>query len=590
MPTAVGAPLVLTRSAPGMPPETSEDPARTSPPPQSSPARSGAGIAPSSLRGGKTNSGCAAPNSPDHHAEEDFISPPEFEDTGANNMGTGTEDAGRSKTLVPPVPKIKKKKKKTASSPSKPLPETSAPAVPSPAKETPAPPPAKDAPAPPPVKDAPAPPPAPPAGTTASAAPPIPPAGTIITTQQLTAAVTAATAPPSGSQGQSLVLHTSRASVSAGEKASAQLGRIVQVTCGEVDLGGLQEYVDKWNRADLSPTTCGLGKDKLPVVDNSGPRSTTQHLSRLKRAVKEFDTAWHDASANVVGTLATRKELFEGLLWEYRDLSAAFTALEQAHSQCPAALPKASLEELRGQISALKAEKEKLALEHSNALEAHQTNFGELKQKLIQGEVEHAEKELADATGKLKEELEAKAKALKEAEDRNATLLADQAEFDRLVAQADNQALKLFSDSQPLAHKRVMELRAEQGVADPEAAWSAYDHLVALSARITHMKVHMRADAPTNTDPAKAAKHRDRAYRIAHFFSTSTFIPPPADITDEISEDEEEEDAEEDEDDAEEIPEEGAVPPEEAPVAPETVPEPAAVPGQDSSSPMYHSP
>jgi hypothetical protein len=164
-----------------------------------------------------------------------------------------------------------------------------------------------------------------------------------------------------------------------------------------------------------------------------------------------------------------------------------------------------------------------------------------------------------------------------------------------------------------------MDLRAEQGVADPEAAWSAYDHLVALSARITHMKVldrhlgdvpeaalglfkfvwpgeaapedltklalrlkdsgqrfsewkrssactgadaalrvacswyddldlnalhSMRADAPTNTDPAKAAKRRDNAYRSAHFVSTSIFIPPPADIADEISEDEEEEDAE----------------------------------------------
>jgi hypothetical protein len=29
------------------------------------------------------------------------------------------------------------------------------------------------------------------------------------------------------------------------------------------------------------------------------------------------------------------------------------------------------------------AEKEKLALEHINALEAHRTNFGELKEKLI---------------------------------------------------------------------------------------------------------------------------------------------------------------------------------------------------------------
>ncbi|KAK1649645.1 hypothetical protein QYE76_067450 [Lolium multiflorum] len=647
------SPLKLTRSAPGMPPEASEDPARTSPPPQPSPVRSRAGKAPSSLRGGKTNSGCAAPKSPDNHAEDDFTSPPEYQDTGASNMGAGSADAGRSEPLVPPVPKTRKNKK-TAASPSKAMPDTSAPAASSQAKETPAPPPAKYAPTPPPVKDAPAPPPAPLVSTTASAAPAAHPAGTIITAHQLTAAVTAATAPPSVSQGQSLVLHAGRTAVSAGEKALAQLGRIVQVTRGEVDLGGLQEYVDKWNRADLPPATCGLGKDKLPFVDNFGPRSTARHLSRFKRAVKEFDTAWHDASANVVGTLTARKELFEGLLWEYRDLSAAFTALEQAHSQCSAALPEASLEELTGQISALKGE-----MQHAEALKKAEA-AGEAKVKEVR-------RELTEATGKLQKELEAKAQALMEAEDRNAALLADQAEFDRLVAQADNQVLRLFPDSQPLAHKRVMELRAEQGVADSEAVWNAYDHLVALSARITHMKVvdrhlgnvpeaalrvfkfpwpreaapedltklslrlkdagqrfsewkrssarvgtdaalcvacswyddldlnalhSMRADAPTNIDLFKAAKRRDRAYRIAHFVSTSTFIPPPADIANEISEDEEEEDAEEDE--GEEIPEEGGVvPPEQAPEAPEApdaAPEPPVAPDHDSSSPMYDSP
>jgi hypothetical protein len=93
------------------------------------------------------------------------------------------------------------------------------------------------------------------------------------------------------------VLHAGRAAVVAVEKASAQLGRIVELTRGEADLGSLREYVEKWNRADLSAATRGIGKDKLPVVDNSGPRSTVQHFSRLKRAMKEFDTAWHDPNA-----------------------------------------------------------------------------------------------------------------------------------------------------------------------------------------------------------------------------------------------------------------------------------------------------
>jgi hypothetical protein len=51
--------------------------------------------------------------------------------------------------------------------------------------------------------------------------------------------------------------------------------------------------------------TRGLGKDKLPVVDDSGPRSTTQHFSRLRRAMREFDNVWHDANANVVVSIFT---------------------------------------------------------------------------------------------------------------------------------------------------------------------------------------------------------------------------------------------------------------------------------------------
>jgi hypothetical protein len=69
----------------------------------------------------------------------------------------------------------------------------------------------------------------------------------------------------------------------------------------------------------------------------------------------------------------------------------------------------------------------------------------------------------------------------------------------------------------------------------------------------------MRGDAPTDTDPVLTAKRRDRAYRITHYAPTSTFIPAPADLEDELSEDEPE-DAEDGEDEkAEEvIPEETA--------------------------------
>jgi hypothetical protein len=94
--------------------------------------------------------------------------------------------------------------------------------------------------------------------------------------------------------------HTGRVAREAGEKVSAQPGRITELNRGEVNLGPLLENAEKWNQAELSPATRGPGKDKLPVVVTSGSRSTAQHLSRLTRVAKEFDTTWHGASGNVV--------------------------------------------------------------------------------------------------------------------------------------------------------------------------------------------------------------------------------------------------------------------------------------------------
>ncbi|KAK1620861.1 hypothetical protein QYE76_026378 [Lolium multiflorum] len=541
MPVASGPALKISKSATGMRPEGSEDAARASPLPQPSPV------------------------------------PSEAEDTGASNIGAGSEDTGRAEPLVPPVPK----KKKATASPSKTAPEPSAPATSSPAKETP------EASAP--TKDAPSPPPAAPAGK---------PVAAKVTAQHLAAVVTAATAPSSGSQ--SLVLHTGRAAVAASEKASAQLGRITELNRGEVGLGPLQEYAEKWNRADLSPATHGLGKDKLPVVDPSGLRSTAQHLSRLKHAVKEFDTAWHDASGNVV---------------------------------------------------------DQLVLEHRKALDAQEKISSELKDKLTQAELRHAQelkdaqaaaetkldetlKEFTDASAVLRAELEEETRARKEAQDRIATLTTDQAEYDRLVMQADALALKLFPDSQPLAQKRVTERRVEQALSNPDAPWDPYDHLVALAARISHMRAvdrhlvelperameifkvlwhgeavpanltllsdrlkdacrrirewkcsaahagadaalriacswyedldldafhSLRGDAPTDKDPVLTAKRQDRAYRIAEFTHMRTFIPPPPGVRDEISDDEEEDVEDEEDEEAAEgdaPPEQGDAPPE----------------------------
>nr|XP_051221141.1 uncharacterized protein LOC127339314 [Lolium perenne] len=452
MPIASGPALSLTRSAPGMPSEAPADATRTSPPPQSSPAPSGAGKSSASPLGGTTSSGRAAPETSHHRAEEDFFSPPNTEDTGAINIGAGNKEAERAEPPVPPSPK--KKKKKAAASPAKTVPETSAPASSPPAKEAPK---------------------APPPAT--STGKPAPPGGAPLTAQQLPAVVTAATAPLSGSQ--SLVLHADRAAVIAGEKASAQLGRITELTRGEVNLGLLQAYAEKWNLADLSLATRGLSKEKLPVADPSGPRSSAQHLSRLKHAVKEFDLAWHDVSGNVVGTLDSRKQLFEELMWEHRFLS-------EAHSKCQAALPEAASEDLSAQLSVLKAEQERLALEHRKALDAQEKISSELKDKLVQAKLRHARelkeaqaaaetkldeslKDFTDSSAQLRKELEEETRLRKEAQARNATLTTDQAEYDRLVIQADKLALNLFPESQSHAYAKVTERRDEQALSNPDA-------------------------------------------------------------------------------------------------------------------------
>jgi hypothetical protein len=83
----------------------------------------------------------------------------------------------------------------------------------------------------------------------------------------------------------------------------------------------------------------------------------------------------------------------------------------------------------------------------------------------------------------------------------------------------------------------------------------------------------LRGDSPWEKDQVRVAKRQDCAYHIAEFAHMPTFIPPPPDVKDAISDDEEIVEDEEDED-AEEgaaNPEEGDAPPE-APAADEQPP------------------
>ncbi|KAM0869227.1 hypothetical protein ACQ4PT_040822 [Festuca glaucescens] len=599
MPVASGPALKTARSATGMRPEISEDAARASSPSRPSPVPSGTGNPSASPLGGTTSAGRAAPEPADHRAEEDIVSPPEAQDIGTSNTGAGTEDAGKAEPLVPPFPK----KKIPTSFPSKTVQDSSTPASFVPAKD---------------LSEA-------PARSRATSTPP--PAAS---TGERAAVVTAASVPSSDSR--SSVLHAGRAAIVAGGTASAQVGRITELTRGGADLGHLLDYAEKWNRADLSPATRGLGKDKLPIVDPSGPRSTAQHLSQLKRAVQEFDTVWHDANGNVVSTLDTRKQLFEELLWEHRELS-------EAHSKCQA-LPAASVEALTAQEKISAELKEKLVqIELRHALELKDA------QAAAEAKLDESLKQYTDYNAVLRAELEEETVTRKAAQDRIATLTADQAEYDRLVVQTDALAFRLFPDSQAHAGKKVAERRAEQTMRNPDLPWDAYDHLVALSARIQHMRAvdrhlvdlsdrameifkvlwpgeavpanvtlisdrlkdacrrirewkcsaaragadaalrvacswyedldldafhSLRGGTPTDMDPILTAKRQDRAYRIAQSVRTSTFIPPPADIEDEVSDDEEEGDSGAEDQGAEE----GDAPPEQAPEASDANPQP----------------
>ncbi|KAK1695330.1 hypothetical protein QYE76_012027 [Lolium multiflorum] len=329
---------------------------------------------------------------------------------------------GRAEPLVPPVPE-KKKRKKTSS---KAAPETSVPATstPTPPPETSVP--ATSTPTPPPTQGPPA------------TAPKPPPASLKITDFLKPGASRGKAADGSASSGsQPLVLHVGPAAAVVQHKPSGLLGRIVELKREGKDLGHLLPYAQKWNDADISAATRGLGKDRLPAPDPAGPRSTEEHFTRLKHAVKEFDSAWYDATSNVVSTADARKALFEELLWEHRDLA-------EAHNKCQA-FPEASLEALKAQVAALQAEKEQLIRDHQKALEAQKEISRELKDQAIQAGVRHAE-ELKAAEAAAEARLN---EALEDAGNANVVLQAELEEGAKALKVAEGKAAK--------AHKAAAE-------------------------------------------------------------------------------------------------------------------------------------
>ncbi|KAK1604300.1 hypothetical protein QYE76_027973 [Lolium multiflorum] len=272
-----------------------------------------------------------------------------------------------------------------------------------------------------------------------------------------------ASSAPSGGQ-QPLVLHVSKAARDTATKATGLLGRITEFQRRGRDLGHLLPYAQKWNAADMTPATRGLGKDRLPAPDPVGDRSSEEHFMRLRSAVKELDSAWYDATNNLMLTADARKALFEELLWEHRELA-------EAHDKCQV-IPEASIEALKEQLAAAQREKDQLIRRHQEELSAQKTSYQELKSQLIQLGLDHAKalkaaeadaaakmdealEDASNATVVLRAELEELAKARKGAEEKAARLEEEHKECNQLILQTDTLAYRLFPDSQTYAVKKV---------------------------------------------------------------------------------------------------------------------------------------
>ncbi|KAK1603681.1 hypothetical protein QYE76_027354 [Lolium multiflorum] len=283
-------------------------------------------------------------------------------------------------------------------------------------------------------RTAPTPPPDAPRAEPAGATPTPPPPKT---SKLIKGKAMASSAPSSGPQ--PLVLHVSRAASTTSEKATGLLGRITDFKREGRELGHLLPYAQKWNAADMSPATRGMGKDRLPLPDPVGNRSSEEHFMRLRRAVKELDSAWYDATNNRWSSLRS----FYGS-----------TGILLRHMTI---IPEASIEALKAQLATAQQEKDQLIRQHQEELSAQKTSYQELKGQLIQLGLDHA-KALkaaeADAAAKLHEapedtgnahvvlqaELEEAAKARKAVEDKAARLEAERKEYDRLITQTDAHA------------------------------------------------------------------------------------------------------------------------------------------------------
>ncbi|KAK1679121.1 hypothetical protein QYE76_039969 [Lolium multiflorum] len=226
-------------------------------------------LVPATLRLPREAPPCGArPYTSDHRAEEEHVS--SDTDTGASNIGA--DSAGRAE-LVPPSPKRRRRPRSS----SKPVLDSSAPASSNWARRTRRPlspkttprllrklraEPTGATPTPPPSQGPSASEPAPSSQGPAAAKPTPPPESLkLLKPEPFKGKATASGTAAPGSQ--QLTLHAGRTAVTAGEMATGLLGRITELKREGRELGHLLSYAEKWNQADVSASTRGLGKDRL---------------------------------------------------------------------------------------------------------------------------------------------------------------------------------------------------------------------------------------------------------------------------------------------------------------------------------------
>ncbi|KAK1599875.1 hypothetical protein QYE76_018564 [Lolium multiflorum] len=284
-----------------------------------------------------------------------------------------------------------------------------------------------------------------------------------------------------------LTLHTSRATASIGDTIALQASQITEKSQSDESLGSLEKSKLTEVTSKMTEVTSGLGKDSQSIIDPRGLRRMNQQLARLKRCMRETDTAWFDVDKNITAVLESWKKLFEDLLWEHRELPNAHKSLQVAYQQSQgendtlSSQHQAELQRQREETARLKEELIQLKLQHTTELK-HVVDAGK-------SELDHARKELEELHAReikeVQDQLQGELQAEKDLRDlekkRNDALQEVQNTQAKIIADLEN-----FPESQAQALEAVAKTWHGDPAFDADV-WTIGDHLTALATRVSYM-------------------------------------------------------------------------------------------------------